>query len=31
VKKAVAEDPKALGYIQKSEVDSSVKVLLTLE
>jgi hypothetical protein len=30
VKKAVAADPKALGYIQKSEVDSSVKVLLTL-
>jgi ABC-type phosphate transport system substrate-binding protein len=30
VKKAVAADPKAIGYIQKSEVDSSVKVLLTL-
>jgi ABC-type phosphate transport system substrate-binding protein len=30
VKKAVAADPKALGYIQKSEVDASVKVLLTL-
>jgi ABC-type phosphate transport system substrate-binding protein len=31
VKKAVAADPKALGYIQKSDVDSSVKVLLTLQ
>ncbi len=31
VKKAVAADPKAVGYIQKSDVDSSVKVLLTLE
>ncbi len=30
VKKAVAADPKAIGYIQKSEVDSSVKVLLTV-
>jgi hypothetical protein len=30
VKKAVAADPKTLGYIPKSEVDSSVKVLLTL-
>jgi ABC-type phosphate transport system substrate-binding protein len=30
VKKAVAADPKAIGYIDKSEVDSSVKVLLTL-
>jgi uncharacterized cupredoxin-like copper-binding protein len=30
VKKAVAADPKALGYIQKSELDPSVKVLLTL-
>lgn len=31
VKKAVAADPKALGYIQKSELDPSVKVLLTLD
>jgi ABC-type phosphate transport system substrate-binding protein len=30
VKKAVAADPKAIGYIQKSEVDSSVKVVLAL-
>jgi ABC-type phosphate transport system substrate-binding protein len=30
VKKAVAADPKAIGYIDKSEVDSSVKVLLSL-
>jgi len=30
VKKAVAADPKAIGYIDKSEVDSTVKVLLTL-
>lgn len=25
-----AADPKAIGYIDKSEVDSSVKVVLTL-
>jgi ABC-type phosphate transport system substrate-binding protein len=31
VKKAVAADPKAIGYIQKSEVDSSVKVVLALD
>lgn len=31
VKKAVAADPKALGYIEKSAVDGSVKVILTLE
>jgi hypothetical protein len=31
VKKAVAADPKAVGYIEKSAVDSSVKVLLTLD
>jgi ABC-type phosphate transport system substrate-binding protein len=31
VKKAVATDPKAIGYIDKSAVDASVKVLLTLE
>jgi ABC-type phosphate transport system substrate-binding protein len=30
VKRAVAADPKAIGYIDKSEVDSTVKVLLTL-
>jgi hypothetical protein len=30
VKKAVAADPKAIGYIQKSDVDSSVKVVLAL-
>ena len=30
VKKAVAADPKAIGYIDKSEVDGSVKVLLSL-
>jgi len=31
VKKAVAADPKAVGYIEKSAVDASVKALLTLE
>ncbi len=31
VKKAVAADPKAVGYIEKSAVDGSVKVLLALE
>lgn len=30
VKKAVAADPMAIGYIEKSAVDSSVKVLLDL-
>lgn len=30
VKKAVAADPKAIGYIDKSAVDGSVKVLLPL-
>lgn len=30
VKKAVAADAKAVGYISKSEVDSSVKVALTV-
>lgn len=30
VKKAVAADPKAIGYIDKSAVDDSVKVILTL-
>jgi len=31
VKKAVAADPKAIGYIDSSAVDSSVKVLLMLD
>lgn len=30
VKKAVAADPKAVGYIAKSDLDSSVKVILEL-
>lgn len=30
VKKAVAADPKAVGYIERAAVDSSVKVLLSL-
>jgi ABC-type phosphate transport system substrate-binding protein len=30
VKKAVAANPKAVGYIEKSAVDSSVKVILPL-
>jgi len=30
VKKAVAADPKAIGYIDKADVDASVKVVLTL-
>ncbi|NRR32558.1 hypothetical protein HSX11_20525 [Oxalobacteraceae bacterium] len=30
VKKAVAADPKAIGYISKASVDDSVKVILTL-
>jgi ABC-type phosphate transport system substrate-binding protein len=29
VKKAVAADPKAIGYIEKSAVDASVKVIYT--
>jgi ABC-type phosphate transport system substrate-binding protein len=29
VKKAVAADPKAVGYVEKSAVDSSVKVVFT--
>lgn len=29
VKKALAADPKAIGYIEKSAVDASVKVVLT--
>jgi subtilisin family serine protease len=31
VKKAVAADPKAIGYILKSDLDSTVKVILSLE
>jgi ABC-type phosphate transport system substrate-binding protein len=31
VKKAVAADPKAIGYIEKSAVDGSVKVVLSLD
>lgn len=30
VKRAVAEDPRAIGYIEKSALDSSVKLLLDL-
>lgn len=30
VKKAVAADPKAVGYIEKSAVDGTVKTLLEL-
>ena len=31
VKKAVAADPKAIGYIEKSAVDASVKVVHTVQ
>jgi hypothetical protein len=31
VKKEVASDPRAIAYIYKSDVDSSVKVVLTLQ
>jgi hypothetical protein len=31
VKKAVAADPKSVGYIDKADVDSTVKVVFTLE
>ena len=31
VKKAVASDPQAIGYIEKSAVDDSVKVILTVQ
>lgn len=31
VKRAVAADPKAVGYIEKTAVDASVKVLLSLD
>jgi ABC-type phosphate transport system substrate-binding protein len=31
VRKAVADDPKAIGYIEKSAVDDTVKVILTLQ
>jgi hypothetical protein len=30
VKKAVAADPKSVGYLDKADVDSTVKVVLTL-
>jgi hypothetical protein len=30
VKKAVAADPKSVGYIDKADVDSTVKVVFTL-
>jgi ABC-type phosphate transport system substrate-binding protein len=30
IKKAVAANPKAVGYIDKADVDASVKVVLTL-
>jgi hypothetical protein len=30
IKKAVAADPKAVGYIDKADVDASVKVVLAL-
>jgi ABC-type phosphate transport system substrate-binding protein len=31
VKKAVAADPKAIGYIDKADLDATVKVVLTLD
>jgi hypothetical protein len=31
VKKAVAADPAAIGYIDSSAVDGTVKVLLTVD
>jgi hypothetical protein len=31
VKKAVAADPKAIGYILKSDLDNTVKVILSLD
>lgn len=31
VKKAVAADPKAVGYVDKASVDASVKVVLSLD
>ena len=31
VKKAVAADPKAVGYIEKAALDGSVKAVLTLD
>ncbi|MGY6566399.1 MAG: hypothetical protein ACXIU5_16790 [Halomonadaceae bacterium] len=31
VKRAVAEDPRAIGYIERSALDSSVKLLLDLQ
>jgi hypothetical protein len=31
VKKAVAADPRAIGYIDKADLDASVTVVLTLD
>jgi ABC-type phosphate transport system substrate-binding protein len=31
IKKAIAADPNAIGYIEKSAVDDSVKVILTVQ
>jgi ABC-type phosphate transport system substrate-binding protein len=31
VRKAVAADPKAIGYIEKSYVDSSIKVMMSID
>jgi hypothetical protein len=31
VKKPVAADPKAIGYMLKSDVDASVKVIVSLD
>jgi hypothetical protein len=31
IKKAVAADPKAIGYIDKADLDASVTVVLTLQ
>jgi hypothetical protein len=31
VKKAVAADPKAIGYIEKSAVDPSIEVLVNVD
>lgn len=30
VRKAVADDPKAIGYVERSAVDDSVKIILSL-
>ncbi|MEP6546065.1 MAG: hypothetical protein ABJD53_01250 [Gammaproteobacteria bacterium] len=31
IKKVLAADPKAIGYIEKSEVDATVKIVLTVD